>query len=160
MPYFWATPRIFALPTDLPPYWSYQRDVVLRNTILYESYWASAVGIAINKVASQSFDVKGEVPKRVVDAQELIVEWGGESYVQGMSKLMMDFFTTDNGAFVEIVRQSSAAGSKIIGMVHLDSLRCQRTGDPEIPILLVIVGLALVIAPPNALSIRFIKWPV
>jgi hypothetical protein len=135
MPYFWATPRIFALPTDLPPYWSYQRDVVLRNTILYESYWAGAVAIAINKVASQSFDVKGDFPRRVSDAQELIVEWGGESYVMGMSKLMMDFFTTDNGAFVEIVRQSSAAGSKIIGIVHLDSLRCQRTGDPETPIL-------------------------
>jgi hypothetical protein len=135
MPYFWSTPRIFALPTDLPPYWSYQRDVILRNTILYESYWAGAVGIAINKVASQSFDVKGDVPRRVVDAQELLVEWGGESYVSGMSKLMADFFTTDNGAFVEIVRQSSAAGSKIIGLLHLDSLRCQRTGDPDIPIL-------------------------
>lgn len=135
MPYFWATPRIFNLPTDLPPYWSYQRDVILRNTILYESYWAGAVGIAINKVASQSFDVKGDVPRRVVDAQELLVEWGGESYVTGMSKLMMDYLCTDNGAFVEIVRQSSAAGSKIVGLLHLDSLRCQRTGDPDIPIL-------------------------
>jgi hypothetical protein len=135
MPYFWATPRIFALPTDLPPYWSYQRDVVLRNTILYESYWASAVAIAVNKIASQSFDVKGDVPRRVSDAQQLLVQWGGESYVMGMSKLMMDYFCCDNGAFIEIVRQSSAAGSKILGLLHLDSLRVQRTGDPDIPVL-------------------------
>jgi AraC-like DNA-binding protein len=136
MPYFWTSPRVFALPTDLPPYWSYQRDVILRNTILYEaSYWGSAVGIAINKVAAQSFDIEGDVPRRIVDAQNLLVQWSGDSYVRGMSKLMLDYLTTDNGAFVEIVRQSSAAGSKIVGLVHLDSLRCQRTGDPETPIL-------------------------
>lgn len=135
MPYFWATPRLFALPTDLPPYWSFQRDVTLRSTILHESFWASAVAIAATKVAAQSFDVKGDVPARVKAAQRMMVQWGGGGYVPSQESGILDFATTDNGEFHEVVRMSSAAGSKIIGLVHLDSLRCQRTGDPSIPIL-------------------------
>lgn len=135
MPYFWATPRLFALPTDLPPYWSFQRDVTLRSTILFESFWACAVAIAATKVAAQSFDVSGDVPARVKAAQRMMVQWGGNGYVPSQESGVLDFSTTDNGEFHEIVRVSSAAGSKIIGLVHLDSLRCQRTGDPSIPIL-------------------------
>jgi hypothetical protein len=48
---------------------------------------------------------------------------------------LRDFLTTDNGAFIEIVRATRAAGSRIIGLMHLDSLRCQRTGDPDIPVI-------------------------
>jgi len=43
--------------------------------------------------------------------------------------------TTDNGAFIEIVRQSNARGSKVIGLRHLDSIRCFRTGDPSKPVI-------------------------
>jgi hypothetical protein len=135
MPYFWATPRVFSLPTDLPPYWSFQRDVTLRSTILFESFWASAVAIAATKVAAQSFDVSGDVPARVKAAQRMMVQWGGNGYVPSQESGILDFTCTDNGEFHEVVRQSSAAGSKILGLVHLDSLRCQRTGDPNIPIL-------------------------
>ncbi len=135
MPYFWATPRIFSLPTDLPPYWSFQRDVTLRSTILHESFWASAVAIAATKVAAQSFDVKGDIPARVKAAQRMMVQWGGSGYVPSQEAGMLDFTCTDNGEFHEVVRVSSSAGSKILGLVHLDSLRCQRTGDPNIPIL-------------------------
>jgi hypothetical protein len=36
---------------------------------------------------------------------------------------------------LEIVRASSGYGSKILGLMHLDSHRCTRTGDPSIPVL-------------------------
>jgi hypothetical protein len=54
--------------------------------------------------------------------------------VSGLGKHLRDYLTTDNGAFIEIVRQSSAAGSRIVGLRHLDSIRCYRTGDPERPL--------------------------
>jgi hypothetical protein len=42
---------------------------------------------------------------------------------------------TDNGAFIEIIRETKSIGSKIIGLRHLDSIRCQRTGNPDIPVI-------------------------
>ena len=52
-----------------------------------------------------------------------------------MQRHLQDFLTTDNGAFVEVVRATSARGSRIMGLMHLDSLRCMRTGDPQRPII-------------------------
>ena len=48
---------------------------------------------------------------------------------------LRDYLLTDNGAFVEVVRASAASGSRIIGLAHLDSARCTRTADPDVPIL-------------------------
>jgi hypothetical protein len=55
-------------------------------------------------------------------------------YVSGMSKILQDFILTNNGAFVEIVRISTSMNSQIIGLIPLDSLRCVRTGNPDIPV--------------------------
>jgi hypothetical protein len=55
-------------------------------------------------------------------------------WVHFMNQTAMDHLLTDNGWFVEIVRASSAVGSQILGLVHLDSLRIIRTGDPTIPV--------------------------
>jgi len=52
-----------------------------------------------------------------------------------LSKHLQDYLLGDNGAFIEIVRQTASLNSAVIGMVHLDASRCQRTGDPEIPVL-------------------------
>ena len=129
-----------SLPTTLPPYfsastWTYNRDIVLRSTILHEPYWADAVAIAGAKESAKSFDVTGDVPRRVQEAHRMMVHWGGNGYVQSQKLGVMDYVTTNNGEFWEIVRQSSAAGSRILGLVHLDSLRCRRTGDPDTPVI-------------------------
>jgi len=129
-----------ALPSSLPPYfsastWSYSRDIVLRSTILHEPYWANAVAVAGAKESSKSFDIHGDIPRRVQMAHEMMIEWGGNGYVRSQKMGVMDYLTTNNGEFWEIVRTSSAAGSKIVGLVHLDSLRCRRTGDPSVPVI-------------------------
>jgi hypothetical protein len=46
-----------------------------------------------------------------------------------------NFLCTSNGTFIEIVHATTAAGSRVMGVVMLDSLRCTRTGNPEIPVI-------------------------
>ena len=135
LPFFWFNNGyVGTLPPDVPQYWSPNRDYVLRSTLTQESFWAAAVAIATTKAAAQSFTVSGP-PRLARRAQQLMLQWGGQGYVPSQEKGVTDFSTTDNGEFHEIVRASSAAGSRILGLVHLDSLRCTRTGDPERPVL-------------------------
>lgn len=137
--FFWmqgAAGGLIALPPIPPPYWSFGRDELLRQTIYSESLWASAIYIAITKLSALSWDVKGDVALQIKRAQELLLNAdSGRGWVQFIQKHMRDFLLTDNGAFVEIVHASSARGSKILGLVPLDSRRCRRTGDPQIPVI-------------------------
>lgn len=119
-----------------PPYWSFQRDSVLRATIYYESMWASSIYTALSKVASMSWYVQGDVRLQVKQAQQLLLQAGdNQSWSTFIYKHLRDFLLTDNGAFLEVIHASGAAGSKVLGMIHLDAMRCQRTGDPEIPVI-------------------------
>jgi hypothetical protein len=131
--YGWQTSG--ALPPDLLPYWSQERDFILRSTVLNESLWGSAVRIAASKIASKSWDIDGNVKAKVERAQEMMLALDNKGWVPGTYKGIRDYLTTDNGEHWEIVRQSNAAGSRILGLVHLDSLRCVHTGDPETPVL-------------------------
>jgi hypothetical protein len=73
---------------------------------------------------------------RVKRTQQLLLHAdAGAGWVPFVGKVARDYLTTNNGAFIEIVRASRAIGSRIIGINHLDSLRCRRTGDPEIPVI-------------------------
>lgn len=124
--------------TDLPAYWSSQRDYALRRTVHMESMWAGAINRAITKWAALGWEIKDnqDSTMRVNRAQELMLySDAARGWTTFMSKLLRDFLLTDNGVFVEIVRASNALGARIIGLVHLDSCRCLRTGDPDIPIL-------------------------
>lgn len=122
---------------QLPSYWSLDRDRILRSTVHAEPMWAGAIGIAITKMASMSWQVESGVALRQRRAQKLLLEAGGINlgWVQFISRHLRDFLTTDNGAFTEIIRSTSAYGSRIIGLRHLDSQRCIRTGDAKIPVL-------------------------
>jgi len=119
-----------AMPPDPPSYWSQERDAVLRSTVYHEAFCADAVGIASTKMVSQAWEISSEITLRAKRAQETLLN---SDYVALMFRHIRDYITTDNGAFVEIVRATSAIGSRIIGVVHLDSLRITRTGDPKIP---------------------------
>ena len=121
---------------DLPPYWSMQRDAVLLGTLFREPVWAAAVSKAINKETAKSWKVESEIDLRAKRAQELFVSFdGNRGWVGGMAKHLQSYLLTGNGAFVEIVRATAAAGARILGLVPLDSLRCLRTGDAAIPVI-------------------------
>jgi len=125
-----------AMTPQPPAYWTRGRDAILRSSLFKEAMWSAAIGIAITRIVSLSWEIKGSVPQRVQDTQELLRGADGRrvGWVGFLSKQLRDYLTTDNGSFIEIVRASPAEGSKIIGLRHLDSLRCIRTGDPDVPV--------------------------
>lgn len=150
--WYFAAPQLFARPiADLMPYWSQSRDLQLRSTPQMEAMWAAAVYTACTKRAARGFDVedpadkqpgkdgKPQTSRRTRWAQDVLLSaspgHGTPGWVPFLMKHLRDFLTTDNGAFIEVVRASSARGARIIGLAHLDSLRCRRTGDPDIPVL-------------------------
>ena len=99
--------------------------------------WASALYKAITKKTARGWKISdvNESGLRIQRGQDLLHSADGTGWVPFISRHLQDYLTTDNGAFVEVVRTSSAAGSKILGLVHLDSLRCMRTGDLARPVL-------------------------
>lgn len=129
-------PAPMSAAQDLPAFWTPARDWVLYSTLFRESMWQAALGIAISKVVSMGFEVDSEVPLRARRAQNLFLNMdAGHGFVSGLSKHLQSFSLTDNGGPIEIVRASSAAGSRILGLVPLDTFRCWRTGDPNIPVI-------------------------
>lgn len=119
----------------LPPFWSRQRDYIMASTITAEDFWAGAISIAISQTASHPYDIEGDVPLQVKRAHELFEDAnGGEGFDHFMSQFLLDFLTTDNGAFCEIERASDSPVAKITGIYHLDSIRCWRTANPETPV--------------------------
>lgn len=127
----------FSATPGLPPYWSRERDLVLTATREMEDMWSASVYKAKTKTVALGWEVSDsqESQTRVRRAQQLLLHFDGKRYVPGFSKVLDDFLLTDNGAFVEIVRATQGAGSRILGLMHLDSLRCWRTGDPKYPVL-------------------------
>lgn len=124
--------------TGLPRNGMKSADAILSETPLIENMWASAINNAISKNTALGFTIEDatESKQRIKYAQQLMLDFDGR-YSYGMSRHLRDFLTTDNGAFIEIVRQSSASGSRVLGLRHLDSLRCYRTGDPRRPVIYV-----------------------
>lgn len=100
-----------------------------------EPLWAGALSIAITKVSSLAWEVQGDIPLRTKRGQELLLNAdAGRGWVSFLSKILQDFLLTSNGAFIEVVRATKSENSSIIGLIPLDSLRCTRTGDVEIPV--------------------------
>lgn len=121
----------------LPAPWSHTRDVVLTATLDMEDMWQSSVYKAITKTVARGFEIKDtdDSERRSRRYQQMLLRFDGTRYVPGFSKVLQDFLLTDNGAFVEIVRASKAPGSRILGLMHLDSFRCDRTSDPQRPVI-------------------------
>ena len=105
----------------------------------------------------------GDSSRKVAASQELLKRAsGGEGWVPFALKAVQDLLLCDNGVFIRIRRQgeettkirvkaaqvagtdmqgfseaavsSAAPGAKIIGLYHLDSLRCVRTGNLAYPL--------------------------
>lgn len=131
----YGSQALFKVLPPEPPYWTIVRDQVLRQTLFVESNWSSAVGIALSKMASQSWSIKSNIALKAKRAREMFLAAGGPGWTNFVKKTGRSYLLNDNGAFVEIVRQSSASGSKILGFVHLDSARCTRTSDPDNPVI-------------------------
>jgi hypothetical protein len=62
----------------------------------------------------------------------------GDGWNSFLSKCLEDYLTQDNGFFAEIIGAGDPNGPLVgrpISVAHLDSSRCQRTGNAEYPVL-------------------------
>lgn len=121
-----------------------QRDRQMRDFFPTEPYLAGAVTNVGMRAASLQWEIKGP-PKIAQATTDMLLSALGRD-VFGWANFMLlfsqDLNVQDNGAFIELVRDPGVdANSKfkgplapVLGIAHLDSNRCVRTGNPEYPI--------------------------
>jgi len=111
------------------------RDKQLREFIMQENIFASALGIISNRNAGFSWKLDG--PNRIVAQLQEVFDTAnmGEGWHDLQMKTSVDLYTQDNGAFWEIVRSEDTPEGVIIGINHLDSARCYHTGSPVAPVI-------------------------
>lgn len=122
--------------TGLPAPGTRARDQILAESTRVEDLWSAAIYQAISRQAALGWRIEDDNQSeiRMRRSHELLLTFDG-AYIAGIQRHLRDYLLTNNGAFVEIVRASNARGSRILGLMHLDSLRCTRTDDPAYPIL-------------------------
>lgn len=117
-----------------------KRDRELRAFWPKEPYLASAIYSIAATRSAFTWHLSGP-PKTVSAVHEMLSHSDlGNGWLSLMFKVAIDVLTQDNGGFVEIVRQKPRRGrtsenAPVLGLAHLDSGRCVRTGNPEVPVL-------------------------
>lgn len=115
------------------------RDRQLRLFAKQEPFASSAVYSMKTRAQSLNYTLTGPVRAKKY-AQELLNAPMGRqsSLAQEVGKIVDDFYTCDNGAFVELWRPGNpakpAGNRPIVGFSHLDSNQCWRSFDPEFPV--------------------------
>ena len=117
-----------------------RRDLQLRQFVLTEPYLSSAIFSISATRAALSYVLDG-TPRSVQATQDLLqsAEFG-KGWATFLQMVLYDLLTTDSGAFIEIIRDKPRAGrsphtAPVIGINHLDSLRCILTGNPLQPVI-------------------------
>lgn len=111
-----------------------QRDIQLRNFWHTEPILASAIFSTISRYSAFGWQLDG--PKRMVDIYTKLLHGSefGSGWMNFIIKVLIDLFTQDNGAFIEIVRVDDAPTSPVVSLNHLDSAQCIRTGRAMEPV--------------------------
>jgi hypothetical protein len=132
--------------SNIPPWWSPARDKTLRDFWKKSDHLSGAVYTMQSRMSAiplsiVPIDMSSRANVRVAEELTEKLRYGaefGEGWEIFYGKWVEDLVTCDNGAFAEIIGPGRPDGP-ILGMpmsiAHLDSLRCQRTGDPEFPVI-------------------------
>jgi hypothetical protein len=59
----------------------------------------------------------------------------GKGWVDFILKVSTDLYTQDNGAFIEVIRETNSPSSALLCLSHLDAAKCSRTGNPNYPVI-------------------------
>jgi hypothetical protein len=128
---------ISGIADEFPPFGSNPalRDQKLRAFWPTEPILASAMYSTVSKYTAFGFTLHG--PPRTVQATHDMLDRSehGGGWQKLMVPTLVDLFSCDNAAFIEIVRFENSESSPAYQLNHLDSGRCQRTGDPETPVI-------------------------
>lgn len=115
-----------------------KRDKELREFWPTENTLAGALYSVSGRNAAYKWELKGDA-ERTKSAVEWMLHNALAGQTRGwtdfMLKFSLDYYSQDNGAFMEIIRSDNDPRAPVIGIGHLDSGRCTRTGNPYYPVL-------------------------
>jgi len=131
---------------SIPAWWSPTRDAELRRFWKKSDHLSGAIYNLTAKMTAIPVKVVARDPsiKRDVVQAGKLTDWllqtaqFGEGWEAFFGPFIEDLITQDNGAFAEIIGPGPQDGpltSLPFSIAHLDSWRCQRTGDPEFPVI-------------------------
>lgn len=126
-----------AQANDSIPAWGVNpkgRDRYMREFIPQENLFLSSLGIVSARNASFSWKVEGP-PRKTANIQKVLQQANfGAGWADFISKLCLDLYTQDYGAFFEIIRAADSDTAEVVGIATLDASRCYPTGIPETPV--------------------------
>lgn len=150
-PWNGAESLLFTLATAADQFTEWGRDPRRRDKELRE-FWpteAFMAGSVVNvSLRNSTYDwyIKSKSEKLSQAVTEMLRRaMSGDKFgwIEFMKKFSQDLYTTDNGAFIEIIRDEGVdANSKfkgamapVVGIAHLDSNQCIRTGNMQTPVI-------------------------
>jgi hypothetical protein len=111
------------------------RDRQLRAFWPTEPMFASALYSTVGRYAAFGWSLQGG-RNTVARMQELLhTAHKGQGWQPFITRVLIDLYTQDNGAFIEIVRTDDAPDAPPTSLQHLDSVRCVRTGRSDYPVI-------------------------
>lgn len=130
----------------ISPWWSRSRDMELRRFWKQVDHLAGAIYTFESRLSTIPFQI---VPKDATirahwrlaeEFHNLLLEEAefGEGWNSFYEPWVEDLITQDNGAFAEVIGDGDVDGPIVgmpLGVAHLDSSLCTRTGHPEFPVL-------------------------
>lgn len=131
--------------SDVPPWWSFARDMKLRAmwkdashlSMLMYTAQSLLVGVPLRiEARDQSITSHVEQAELLTDILMNVSEFGQSLYV-AKRKFIEDYLGTDNGGFMEVIGDGPATGpidGLPLAVRHLDSSFCWRTANPEYPV--------------------------
>lgn len=127
------------------PWWSQRRDMDLREFYRGVDHFVGALYTIASKVAAVPFRVEPRDPAvkshwRQAEEYQIALEERSD-FLDGwqmfIPKTLTDLWTQDNGMAWEIIgdgRKDGPIRGPALGLAALDAARCQRTGNPEFPV--------------------------
>lgn len=130
----------------IAPWWSKRRDAELRQFVKSSDHLSSALYNMCAKMTAIPVKVQARdksIKTHVAMANaftDIIINGSqfGEGWAAFYSMFIDDLMSQDNGAFAEIIGPGDPSGpieGYPISVAHLDASRCNRTGNPEYPVL-------------------------
>lgn len=122
-----------------------KRDQELRKFWPTESFLAGTLLNVCLRNSTYDWRIQGSSPAvetAVTDMLTAALSGDTFGWLPFVQKFSQDLYSQDNGAFIELIRdQPIDANSRfkgplapVIGIANIDSGQCQRTGNPEIPV--------------------------
>jgi hypothetical protein len=129
----------------LAPWWSKQRDLDLDKFWMRSDHLAGAFYTLYSKLSAVPFRIEPRDPavaahRRLAEEYQQRLEEEselGQAWQELFTLALLDLWTQDNGMFLEVTGDGPKNGPIVgpaTGLLHLDAWRCQRTGDPEYPV--------------------------